>query len=83
MFDGCGNGQKLKCLTLIDEFTKESLAIDVAGTIRITRVVKVLIDQWRKHYISVRPHSSLGYQTPIEFASGWGNVSITEARISS
>jgi len=83
VFDGCGNGQKLKCLTLIDEFTKESLAIDVAGTIRITRVVKVLIDQWRKHYISVRPHSSLGYQTPIEFASGWGNVSITEARISS
>ena len=61
MFDGCGNGQKLKCLTLIEEFTKESLAIDVAGTIRITRVVKVLIDQWRKHYISVRPHSSLGY----------------------
>jgi len=39
MFDGCGNGQKLKCLTLIDEFTKESLAIDVAGTIRSTRVV--------------------------------------------
>jgi len=42
VFDGCGNGQKLKCLTLIDEFTKESLAIDVAGTIRSTRVVKVL-----------------------------------------
>jgi putative transposase len=37
VFDGCGKGQKLKCLTLIDEFTKESLAIDVAGTIRRTR----------------------------------------------
>jgi len=42
VFDGYGNGQKLKCLTLIDEFTKEGLAIDVAGTIRSTRVVKVL-----------------------------------------
>ena len=160
VFDGCGNGQKLKCLTLIDEFTKESLAIDVAGTIRSTRVVKVLkeviqkrgnpkvlrsdngpefvstallawatesgltnmliepgkpwqngtnesfngklrdeclamhwfknrrhakvlIEQWRKHYNSVRPHSSLGYQTPIEFASGCCDVSTTEARISS
>jgi putative transposase len=47
------------------------------------RHAKVLIEQWRKHYNSVRPHSSLGYQTPIEFASGWGNVSTTEARISS
>ena len=42
VFDGCSNGQKLKGLTLIDAFTKESLAIDVAGTIRSTRVVKVL-----------------------------------------
>jgi putative transposase len=25
VFDGCGNGQKLKCLTLIDEFTKGHL----------------------------------------------------------
>ena len=29
--DACANGQKLKCLTLIDEFTRECLAIDVAG----------------------------------------------------
>ena len=47
------------------------------------RHAKVLIEQWGKHYNSVRPHSSLGYQTPIEFASGWGNISTTEARISS
>jgi putative transposase len=26
------------------------------------------IDQWRKHYNEVRPHSSLGYLPPIEFA---------------
>lgn len=34
VFDACANGQKLKCLTLIDEFTKESLHIDVAGSIK-------------------------------------------------
>lgn len=35
-------GQKLKCLTMIDEFTKESLFIDVAGSLRRKRVVEVL-----------------------------------------
>jgi putative transposase len=45
------------------------------------RHAKVLIEQWRQHYNSVRPHSTLGYQTPVEFVSGWGNVSTTEARI--
>jgi putative transposase len=42
VFDACANGQKLKCLTMIDEFTKESLFIDVAGSIRGKRVVEVL-----------------------------------------
>jgi len=42
VFDGCGKGQRLKCLTLIYEFTKESLAIDVARTIRGKHVVQVL-----------------------------------------
>lgn len=40
--DRCANGQKLKCLTIVDEFTRESLAIDVAGSIRGERVVRVL-----------------------------------------
>lgn len=44
VFDECGNRQKLKCLTLFDEFTKESLAIDAVGTIRSNRVVKGLKD---------------------------------------
>ena len=26
------------------------------------------IDQWRKYYNTVRPHSSLGYLPPVEFA---------------
>jgi len=148
VFDTCANGQTLKCLTIIDEFTRECLAIDVAGGIRSGRVIEVLaqlvsvhgaprhlrsdngpefvacailrwlqaaqietalidpgkpwqngadesfngklrdeylslqwfrnrveakvgIEQWRRHYNEVRPHSSLGYLTPMEFkASG-------------
>jgi putative transposase len=42
VFDGCANGQTLKCLTVIDEFTRECLAIDVAGSIRSPRVIEVL-----------------------------------------
>ena len=144
VFDACANGQQLKCLTVIDEFTREALAIDVAGSLRSTRVIEVLaklvsirgapgflksdngpefvsravlqwlsdagidcalsdpgkpwqngtdesfngklrdeclsmewfrsrneavavIETWRRHYNEVRPHSSLDYQTPIEF----------------
>ena len=26
-----------------------------------------IIEQWRRHYNAVRPHSSLEYQTPVEF----------------
>jgi putative transposase len=34
VFDGCVNGDKLKCLTMTDEFTKETIRIDVADSIR-------------------------------------------------
>ena len=42
VFDSCANGQQLKCLTVVDEFTHECLAIDVAGSIRSARVIDVL-----------------------------------------
>ncbi len=144
VFDACANEQVLKCLTVVDEYTREALAIDVAGRIRSARVIEVLarlisvhgapmilrsdngpefvsqavlrwlfandintahidpgkpwqngvdesfngkfrdeclnvewfrnrheatvlIEQWRRHYNDVRPHSSLGYRTPHEF----------------
>ena len=144
IFDSCANGQTLKCLTVIDEFTRECLAIDVAGSIRSGRVIEVLaklvsvhgaprylrsdngsefiaraivhwlhgadietafidpgkpwqngadesfngkfrnehlslqwyrhrveatvaIEQWRRFFNEVRPHSSLDYRTPKEF----------------
>ena len=30
---------------------------------------KIVIENWRRHYNTVRPHSSLDYQTPAEFAA--------------
>ena len=33
---------------------------------------RVLIEIWRRHYNDVRPHSSLGALTPIEFANQQG-----------
>jgi putative transposase len=145
VFDACANGQTLKCLTVIDEYTRECLAIDVGPSIRSGRVIEVLsklvsvrgaprylrsdngpefvsrrilrwladekigialidpgkpwqngsnesfngrfrdeclgmqwfrnrveavvlIEQWRREYNAVRPHSSLENLTPLEFA---------------
>jgi putative transposase len=42
VFDACANDQQLQCLTVIDEYTRECLAIDVAGSIRSSRVIEVL-----------------------------------------
>ena len=156
VFDACANGQQLKCLTVIDEFTRECLAIDVAGSIRSGRVIEVLaqlvslhgaprmlrsdngpefvskallkwaasenldmalidpgkpwqngttesfngkfrdecllmewfrnrveakvaIEQWRRHYNEVRPHSSLGRRTPNEFKKLCSSTTTPEA----
>jgi putative transposase len=146
VFDWCANGQRLKCLTVSDEWTKEGLAIEVGGRLRSRQVLDVLsrlvsergapqylrsdngpefvsrallgwivgegigtalidpgkpwqngtaesfigkfrdeclslewfrsrsearvvIEAWRRHYNEVRPHSSIGYLTPAEFAA--------------
>ena len=49
VFDTCSNGQQLKCLTVVDEWTREALAIDVAGSIRSTRLIEVLGKLIRVH----------------------------------
>jgi putative transposase len=40
--DACANGQRLKILTLTDEFTRESLAIEVATRMSAPQVIQVL-----------------------------------------
>ena len=42
VFDTTADGQQIKCLTVVDECTRECLAIDVAGSIRSRRVIDVL-----------------------------------------
>ena len=41
MFDASASGRQIKCLTVIDEFSREALASDVAGSIRSSRVIEV------------------------------------------
>jgi putative transposase len=31
---------------------------------------KVIIQDWRRHYKEIRPHSSLNYRIPAEFIAG-------------
>jgi putative transposase len=40
--DGCANGQRLKLLTVVDEWTRECLAIEVGARINSSRVIEVL-----------------------------------------
>jgi putative transposase len=42
VFDACADGQQIKCLAVVDEYTCEALAIDVAGSIRSGQVIEVL-----------------------------------------
>ncbi len=40
---------------------------------------KVVIEAWRRHFNEVRPHSSLGYLTPAEFAAKLRHTSAAPA----
>ena len=49
-----------------DKFRDEHLNREIYGSLL---EAKVLVEQWRIEYNSKRPHSSLGYKTPEEFAA--------------
>ena len=42
VYDRCANGEPLKCLTFVDEWTRECLAIEVSGSLRSPQVIDVL-----------------------------------------
>ncbi len=46
---------------------------------RTLREAKVLIEMWRKQYNNFRPHRSLGYATPLEFAARWNSTNPSDA----
>jgi Integrase core domain len=41
----------------------------ISHQFRTRAEAKVVIESWRHHFNAVRPHSSLGYLTPNEFAA--------------
>jgi transposase InsO family protein len=49
-----------------DKLRDECLNRELFGSLLEARII---IEQWRVEYNSLRPHSSLGYQTPDEFAA--------------
>ena len=51
-----------------DKFRDEHLNRELYGSLL---EAKVLGEGWRTEYNQLRPHSSLGYQTPEEFAACW------------
>ena len=51
-----------------DKFRDEHLNRELFGSLL---EAKVLVEAWRIEYNQKRPHSSLGYQTPEEFALCW------------
>ncbi|HYE31631.1 MAG TPA: IS3 family transposase [Methylomirabilota bacterium] len=53
-----------------DKLRDESLNRELFGSLLEAQVI---IEQWRLEYNGLRPHSSLGYQTPDEFAAAHGS----------
>ncbi|EPW4258880.1 TPA: IS3 family transposase [Enterobacter cloacae] len=155
VMDALANGQRIKCLTCVDDFTKECLTITAAFGISGVQVTRILdsialfrgypatirtdqgpeftcraldqwvfehgvelrliqpgkptqngfiesfngrfrdeclnehwfsdilnarktVNDWRQDYNECRPHSSLDYQTPAEFATDWRNRKYAE-----
>ncbi|HIG26637.1 MAG TPA: transposase [Verrucomicrobiales bacterium] len=49
-----------------DKFRDECLNRELFGSLKVARVI---VEQWRKEYNQQRPHSSLGYSSPDEYAA--------------
>lgn len=54
------------CESFNGKFRDECLSLE---WFRSRAEAKVVIEAWRRHYNEVRPHSSLGYLTPVEFVA--------------
>ena len=59
-----------------DKFRRECLGREMFYTLSESRVV---IGDWRKKFNQIRPHRSLGMQTPQEFASAQSKPSKAKA----
>lgn len=65
-FDTTADGQQIKCLTVIDEYTRDCPGIDVAGSIRSKRVIDVLSGLISLHGAPLQtPRSNNDYSVPL------------------
>ena len=72
--DRTHDGRSFRILTVIDQFTREWLALPMARRLRdellnteiftTLREAQILTERWRRHYNTKRPHSALGYKPP-------------------
>ena len=51
------------------------------GEIYTLKEAKTVIEDWRRHYNTVRPHSSLGYRPPAPEALVWPAATTTVAEM--
>jgi putative transposase len=59
-------GERLLKETFISRFSDEVLKREAFADLLEARL---LVEDYRGHYNHHRPHSALGYQTPVEFAA--------------
>jgi N6-adenosine-specific RNA methylase IME4 len=64
--DQTENGSSFRILTLLDEHTRQCLAIHPAWSVRVVDVITV--ESWRIEYNECHLHSVLGCPTPNEYA---------------
>ena len=60
--DTLADGRNFRTLNIVDDFTRECVAIEVDRSLPGLRVTRV-------DYNTVRPHSSLAGRTPTQFAA--------------
>jgi len=71
--DAVFDGRKIRCLTIVDNYSRKCMAIEVGQGLKGSDVVSVLedakekIEIWREEYNTFRPHSCLGDMTPEMF----------------
>jgi putative transposase len=60
--------QNGKCESFNGRFREECLDMEWFDSLKEAQLV---VEAWREHYNTERPHSSLGYLTPVEFIQHW------------
>lgn len=73
--DATTRGGALRMLTILDEYTREchvlraDRALKSADVLEWMTEARVVIEDFRRDYNHHRPHSKLGYQSPVPFAA--------------